>query len=932
MSFRGLVVGVSGLKSQAKKMEVIGNNLSNIGTTGFKKGQVSFHELYNEVVKGASAGDGGSVGGTNPSTIGNGVGISSINNVFTQGTRQQTARTLDFMIEGDDFFVSKSASSEELMLTRNGAFQLDGDLYLTDSFGNKVQGFNVDPNTQSISQVAGNIQLSDGSIAPNATTEIRMESNIDSSVTETLASLDTSAFELFSAGENFGGMSISAGGASGSRATYGSGYYQESILYSDSAASINAVLDTVTLSSSPENLVEGFSVGDSVSLLQGSEQVKRTITAVDSTTREITLSGAAPSDFSSGTLTITNLTDGYSARGSSGSSSVHNDLVKSQIAMVDDDGNILASFNRVSGPASDYTRATATQVDGTEVTIGTGEFTNMQELKENIELALRDSQLSNYEASSDLAVSLDKFGKITFGGTGLVQEFRLVMNADNTEMLDRFDGIAITDAATTATTQARVDADGKIINSGSLGSLGARSTNASKQWFTASGLQNYGYDANNQATEYGEFAGLRLDGGADGNSFGVVELSLVNGLGETVTQEYRLVARNADSNQNEFTTIGELATLVQNTLRGASFSSIAEDGSLAADTTASANFNNGRLSVSTSSGSFNNLTISAVNDYAPTDLGIARSDDMNFGTVLGQLSQGVSGKSGISNRFIEADVVSNTQVFDSQGNEHTVRSYFVRDRSAGLSNIEWKYKMGLNPNINTFASENTEDDSVYAATFNSVQDTADTRGVLAFDIDSGMVLGSNSAGSDPRYDSAANISFLPQSNSQEADTSSVEVDFTNMTSYNGSHTVIGINVDGYAMGNLVRITSEENTGNINGVYTNGKVRTLAKLGLMSIANPEGLQKVGSSYYSQTTNSSEGGNPKGLDQVYVVGEQSNTSGDSVTSKIHGNSLEASNVDLTEELTEMITTQRSYSASGRIITTTDDMIQEALSLKR
>jgi len=153
-----------------------------------------------------------------------------------------------------------------------------------------------------------------------------------------------------------------------------------------------------------------------------------------------------------------------------------------------------------------------------------------------------------------------------------------------------------------------------------------------------------------------------------------------------------------------------------------------------------------------------------------------------------------------------------------------------------------------------------------------------------------------------------------------------------LTSYNGQNTVIGTNIDGYGMGSLVRIVTEENTGNINGVYSNGKIRTLAKLGLMSISNPEGLEKTGSSYYTQTPNANAGGNSKGIDQIFAVGAQSPASSDSVTSKIHGGALEASNVDLTEELTDMIITQRSFSASGKIITTTDDMLQEALNLKR
>jgi flagellar hook protein FlgE len=109
MSFRGLMTGVSGLQSQAKKMEVIGNNLANINTTAFKKGDVQFQELFYDTIKGASSSQ-GALGGTNPMSVGSGVQIGSINNVFTQGSRVATGRTLDFMIEGQDFFVASSST------------------------------------------------------------------------------------------------------------------------------------------------------------------------------------------------------------------------------------------------------------------------------------------------------------------------------------------------------------------------------------------------------------------------------------------------------------------------------------------------------------------------------------------------------------------------------------------------------------------------------------------------------------------------------------------------------------------------------------------------------------------------------------------------------------------------------------------------------
>ena len=928
MSFRGLQTGVSGLQSQSKKMEVIGNNLANINTTGFKKGQVNFQELFHDTLKSASTGD-GSLGGTNPMTVGSGVGVAAITNVHTQGSRMATGRTLDFMIEGDDFFVAQNGGDNSLMLSRNGSFQFDANMFLVDALGNKVQGFNVDPETQVSSAQAGSIQLNNAAIEPNATTMVDLEANIDSSVTEQIANTSSNAWELFSGGENFGSLDISVPGGQGSRQVYGSGYYQDSVIYSDATATMNNPTNTiVTLGAAPTGLADGFAVGDTVSLRQGANQVQRTITAIAGSA--ITLQTAAPASFVAGAMTITNLTDGTAERGSSGAAALHNDVLKSQITMVDQNGGLLASFYRVDGNAQQYTRATANIAGGGTMTAGVGEFTDMKELRTLMETVLRDTNLTNYTASTDLSVDLDMYGKVTLGGTGGVQGFRMVMNADNTEMLDRFTGIAMTDAGAVATTQARVDANGDVIAPPALG-LGNRTVDASKNWYATAGLETYGYSATNESTGYGEYAGLRFDGGATGQGFGIVTVSIENALGTTVTQEFSMVARDADPNNNEFSTMGELAQMVQNTLRSADFSSLATNGALTADNSAAATFQNGRLSVSTNDGVFSNLTITANNNTADTGAGHTRSDAMNFGTVLGELSSGVSGKSGVSNKFIEADATVQAQVYDSQGNQHTVTNMFIKDRSSGLTNIEWKYKTGLAPNLNTFSADDLDDQTIYANTYNSVEDSATSRGVLAFDISSGAVLGSTS-GSDARYQNTANLQFTAQTDSQEANESNITLDFAKLTSFNGQNTIIGTNVDGYAMGSLVRVVSEENTGNINGVYSNGKIRTLAKLGLMSISNAEGLHKIGSSYYSQTPNSSAGGIAKGLDQVFAVGAQAPDSADSVSSKIHGGSLEGSNVDLTNELTEMITTQRSFSASGKIITTSDDMLQEALNLKR
>lgn len=921
MSFKGLMTGVTGLKSQSTKMEVIGHNLANVNTAGFKKSRVNFSEMFSQVLKNASAGDGKDIHGNNPMEVGSGVSVSSIDKVFSQGAKTLTNRTLDFMIEGDDFFTVKNGSNGELMVTRNGNFQLDGAMTLVDSLGNAVMGFNVNRETGQVDSVAQSITLPSGSIAPNATTELNYEANLDSSSVEKTAVEKSNAWEIFSGGENFGDMHVAIIGDGASREIYGSGYYRDSINVVDSSASYNTSNPTeITLSVS--DLENEFYVDDVLSILQGTTQVRASVSSISGSTVTLATDISAEG-FTTGTLKVTNLSNTTTKFGTS-SNGIQQDVLRNQIAMVDSNGNLLASFHRVSGPAAEYTRATATCDDSSTITIGTGEFTNMKELRDLFERALRDTDLSNKGTfSQNLVISLNKYGGITFTGTGMVQEFMLVINQENSEMRDQFTGMSI--LTNPQNTQAVIDSNGQIKATPTQG--GTRSSNVSKDWFDVDGLETYEYNSSNPSTGYGEYAGLRLDGGSSGTGFGTLRLSTVNALGETKISDFKLVPRNARRNYDEFTSIGELAKLIELRLKTDEFSTVADNGILLPDSTVNVSVTNGRLVISTQSGSFQGLTLRSVNDNTDdASLGIDRSDKQNFDTVLGEISTGVYGQKGISNRFIQADAAVRTRVFDSQGNEHTVDTLFVRDRSAGLKNIEWKFKNTLNPNLNTFADDDPDTVDVYNPTYNSIQDSNDSRGVLAFDIESGIVLNNQNDG---RYTDTSSIDFLPKQDAQEADDASINLDFTEMTSYNGKNTAIGHNADGFAMGELVRLGAEDINGHIFGVYSNGQIRTLAKIGLMHIENPGGLEKVGNSYFVQTNNSTGDAAIKGIDQVYSV---SNLNVDTVKSKIFGNALEASNVDLTEDLTEMIVTQRAYSASGKIISVSDEMLREALGLRR
>jgi flagellar hook protein FlgE len=119
---RSMFAGVSGLGSHQTVMDVVGNNIANVNTAGFKSAQITFGEAIAQTLQGP-AGASLDSGGTNPLQIGLGVQVPSIDGVFTQGAAQITGRPTDIAIQGDCFFVLQDASGRAY--TRAGTFRWD---------------------------------------------------------------------------------------------------------------------------------------------------------------------------------------------------------------------------------------------------------------------------------------------------------------------------------------------------------------------------------------------------------------------------------------------------------------------------------------------------------------------------------------------------------------------------------------------------------------------------------------------------------------------------------------------------------------------------------------------------------------------------------------------------------------------------------------
>ncbi|WP_432400561.1 flagellar hook protein FlgE [Wukongibacter sp. M2B1] len=143
---RSMYSGVSGLRTHQTKMDIIGNNIANVNTVGFKRSAITFKEIFAQTISGAGAPQGGR-GGTNPQQIGLGVGVGSINVEHTQGTVQSTGYATDLMVDGNGYFiVSGDANAQSRYYTRDGNFDFDADGNLVArSSGYKVLDENLKP-------------------------------------------------------------------------------------------------------------------------------------------------------------------------------------------------------------------------------------------------------------------------------------------------------------------------------------------------------------------------------------------------------------------------------------------------------------------------------------------------------------------------------------------------------------------------------------------------------------------------------------------------------------------------------------------------------------------------------------------------------------------------------------------------------------------
>jgi flagellar hook protein FlgE len=175
---RSMFSGVSGLRSHQTMMDVIGNNIANVNTVGYKAGSVVFQDLLSQMTSGPGV-PALNVGGRNVAQVGLGVRIGGIVTSFTQGSAQLTGRSTDLSIQGDGFFVVQQQG--ETLYTRGGSLTFDGLGRLVTPSGGILQGWVADgAGNVNTNAATGSFTLPLGqTTAPNATTSARVGGNLN---------------------------------------------------------------------------------------------------------------------------------------------------------------------------------------------------------------------------------------------------------------------------------------------------------------------------------------------------------------------------------------------------------------------------------------------------------------------------------------------------------------------------------------------------------------------------------------------------------------------------------------------------------------------------------------------------------------------------------------------------------------------------------
>lgn len=971
---RSLFSGVSGLKAHQTGMDVIGNNIANVNTTGFKSSRATFSDMFSQTLSGASAGNGDVVGGTNPKQIGLGSVVSSIDTLFTDGSPQSTGKNTDMALQGNGLFIVKQG--KQTFYTRNGDFQFDKSGNFVNSAGLFVQGWVTDddgnlPATTNDSNMQ-NLKLdANAEMKAKATTTATYNSNLNSSAPtiKSMSVLDgngnivtvsdpTAQWEIGQTKDStintldagFAG-NITLDSANG-QYTMGANYAVSDIKAylgngdvilvpstSNAQYSNGAPLATVCSAINAQGTVATLSDGTTKVSSAGS---KLTLANGDTVTLGSFSSTAYPSTGATYLGTVASITGDQITMADSGDVVTNGSGTTYTVALAgglssitltpsSSDGTTYAVNGNLDATVSSTTGTNATltyTVPGTTtaITLGTVSATGLS-VGDKYSVTITGITGNSSQSVStmqdihgntikqiDAANALNVTYKDGATSTGSGSSYTVTLGNGDTIQLSKGayekgssitvhnSGVNVSSVQGSKVTLSNSDV--LTNNSGST----YKAVLANGDTLTISATSTKLYQASTSSSNFVPNVTIK---GVQGNLVSLSDGSIIKATSSTIAGYQAAVGKNLSTvTQTSITSITGMPSSVVKSIQANDPQTVTElSGTVASDDSKVSNSFDTKTSGAALKAS-NGLTISklTLTDADNDSISISSSDTTSYGkgmtysatepkSITLSMSDGttITENTGAYQVGYSMPVATTMKVFDVLGNEHNVTLYFTKTHTGtGEDKDGNTWTVSINPNGGDSYEVNEPNGDKTTVKMNPV--------TLQFN-----PTGTVESGSQQQE-------TLTLQNGAKSPLS-ITVDFSQLTQYASGSTITNVS-DGNASGKLSSVTID-NQGRIIGKYTNDKTRVEGQVAVAQFTNSSGLTKAGNSLYQESNNS---GKAK-VNNNSELGVYLTTS-----------ALEMSNVDIANEFSNMITTQRGFQSNSKIITVSDEMLETLINMKR
>ncbi len=912
---RSLFASASGLVAHQKALDVVGNNLANVNTTGYKAQRLRFSTLFSETLRGASA-PADDFGGRNPVQLGHGVKVAAVDTILAQGVLEDSESPLNVALQNDGFFVVNRGS--ELLFTRDGAFSVDASNMLVNSAtGARVQRIGdvgaVPTDTAPVFQTQGqNIIIPIGeTIAGKETTRVAFAGNLDGQAGGPLADVLTTSQPFTTSGGSAATINDLLNSLDQTTSVYAAG---NGILITGTAANgaeIRAMYQTTGVATPGVNEEQRLALGGptagTFTLSFGGETTGLLASNASAAEIEAALEGlnsigsgnvnvvASGSDFDitfQGKLAardVTALVGDFTALTGGGAASVMETTAGS--AGQDTVGNLLTTINAAFGGAA--------ADESQRLSLG-GATAGTFSLSFGGQTA---AGLNFNDSAATIQTALEGLSTIGAGNVGVTQ----VGSAFEVTFEGMLSGINVA--------QLGLDATGLTLTAGNAASVsttvtgGTGSPNGATA--TLDGNGNIVLTANRQAesalsislasdpanvgggtTNFTSF--VKTTDGRDGETASTaITVFDTQGASHTLTFTFQKQAANE---WDLVSAIDPSGTFVgfDNRVDGITFN---ENGSLG--TIKSANAREVLATSVSLTASTGGTTVAA-----------------SGATALGDLDQTTAGYTAGDVRIVGTRA-DGTLVDTRYSLETGSTVDGTTDVNALLAAINTAFGSGTTGgatatlvNGNIVLTADASGPAELSLTLASVPGD----GVTNFDAFTQITDGTE-GDTDVRFEINNLVQFgTPQDAVMEIGMADA---FDGLTQFGGFETLAAVEQNGFAPGTLLDVAVEGN-GIITGNFDNGRTEALAQLAIATFRNPHGLTRMSDTNFRANVNS-------GIAEIGTA--QTGGAGTVV-----GGTLETSNVDIGIELTRLIIAQRGFQVNARAFVTSDQVLEETANLKR